>query len=116
MIEQDPYSEVFRTNNHHLMNLMYSVARVWLGSYVQFPHSSSYNDKKDTKISEDAFMKSYPAIHFIKDTKSDFQVIKPLTWNDFMAGEHLANIKELHQILVDNIKPTPMSMSQSKGN
>ena len=21
MIEQDPYSEVFRTNNHHLMNL-----------------------------------------------------------------------------------------------
>ena len=76
------------------------------------------NDKNDqmrntmyTIIAE-----SYPAIHFIKDTKSDFQVIKPLTWNDFMAGEHPANIKELHQILVDNIKPTPMSMSQSKGN
>ena len=28
MIEQDPYSEVFRTNNHHLMNLMYTVAIV----------------------------------------------------------------------------------------
>ena len=76
------------------------------------------NDKNDqmrntmyTIIAE-----SYPAIHFIKDTKSDFQVIKPLTWNDFMAGEHPANIKELRQILVDNIKPTPMSMSQSKGN
>ena len=60
MIEQDPYSKVFRTNNHHLMNLMYSVARVWLGSYIQFPHSYSYSDKKDTKFSEDAFMNFSP--------------------------------------------------------
>ena len=44
IIEEDPYSEVFQTNNHQLMNLMYTVARVWLGSYVQFPHSYSYND------------------------------------------------------------------------
>ena len=60
MIEQDPYSEVFRTNNHHLMNLMYTVARVWLGSYVQFPHSYSYSDKKDTKFAENAFMNFSP--------------------------------------------------------
>ena len=54
MIEQDPYSEVFRTNNHHLMNLMYSVSRVWLGSYIQFPHSFSYNDK-NLFVSEEVF-------------------------------------------------------------
>ena len=48
---------------------------------------------------------SYPATHFIKDTKSDFQVMKLLTWNDFMAAENPANINELRQILVDNIEP-----------
>ena len=35
---------------------MYTVARVWLGSYVQFPHSYSYNDKKNTQFADDAFM------------------------------------------------------------
>ena len=39
IVEEDPYSEVFQTNNHQLMNLMYTVARVWLGSYIQFPRS-----------------------------------------------------------------------------
>ena len=48
---------------------------------------------------------SYPASHFIKDTKSDFQVMKPLTWNDLMAAENPAYIKELRQILVDNTEP-----------
>ena len=47
----------------------------------------------------------YPASHFIKDTKSDFQVMKPLTWNDLMAAENPANIKVLRQILVDNTEP-----------
>ena len=54
IVEEDPYSEVFRTNNHQLMNLMYTVARVWLGSYIQFPHSYSYSDKKDTQFAADA--------------------------------------------------------------
>ena len=42
------------------MNLMYAVARVWLGSYIQFPHSYSYSDKKDTKFAENAFMNFSP--------------------------------------------------------
>ena len=62
IIEEDPYSEVFKTNNHLLMNLMYTVARVWLGSYVQFPHSYSYNDKKNTQFADDAFMNFSPTM------------------------------------------------------
>ena len=49
--------------------------------------------------------KSYPATHFIKDTKSDFQVMRPLAQNEFMTAEKPAKIKELRQILVDNIEP-----------
>ena len=49
--------------------------------------------------------KSYPATHFLKDYRSDFQVRKSMTWNDFMTGEKPANIHELCQILVDNIEP-----------
>ena len=75
MIERVPYSEVFRTNNHHLMNLLYSVARVWLGSYVQFPHSYSYNDKKDTKFSEDAFMNFSPDMTLVVHTSLDSKMI-----------------------------------------
>ena len=42
------------------MNLMYTVASVWLGSYIQFPHSYSYNDKKNTHFADDAFMNFSP--------------------------------------------------------
>ena len=36
--------------------------------------------------------KSYPETHFIKDVKSNLQVMKPMTWNDHMAGENNPNI------------------------
>ena len=61
MNEQDPYSEVFNSNNHLLMNLMYTLAKVWLKSYKQFPHSSSYIQGDDlTTFHEDAFMNFSP--------------------------------------------------------
>ena len=63
MSEQDPYSEVSRTSNHLLMNLMYTIARVWLGSYIQFPHSYSYTDGKNkTTFADDAFMNFSPTM------------------------------------------------------
>ena len=42
MNEQEPFSEVFNSYNNHLMNLMYTLAKVWLQSFVQFPHTSPY--------------------------------------------------------------------------
>ena len=48
---------------------------------------------------------SYPATHFVKDFKSDFQVMKSMAWNDFMTGENPANIKELRKLLLNNIEP-----------
>ena len=61
MNEQDPYSEVFNTNNHLLMNLMYTIAKVWLKSYIQFPNSYSYIEgKNNTTFADDAFMNFSP--------------------------------------------------------
>ena len=63
MSEQDPYSEVLRTNNHFLVNLMYTIARVWLGSYIQFPNSYSYTKgKNNTTFADDAFMNFSPTM------------------------------------------------------
>ena len=42
MNEQEPFSEVFNAYNNHLMNLMYTLAKVWLQSFFQFPHTSPY--------------------------------------------------------------------------
>lgn len=61
MTEQNPFSEVFNSNNHHLMNLMYTLAKVWLQSYIQFPHSSSYiQGDSRTTFNDDAFMNFSP--------------------------------------------------------
>ena len=61
MNEQDPYSEVFNTNNHLLMNLMYTIAKVWLKSYIQFPNSYSYIEgKNNTTFADDAFINFSP--------------------------------------------------------
>ena len=42
MKELEPFSEVFKTKNDILMNLIYNLGKMWLKSYVQLPHSSSY--------------------------------------------------------------------------
>ena len=61
MIEEEPFSEVFNSNNHFLMNLMYKLAKVWLQSYIQFPHSSSYvKGDSRTTFNDDAFMNFAP--------------------------------------------------------
>ena len=39
-----------------------TVARVWLESYVQFPHSYSYTDKKNTTFADHAFMNFLPTM------------------------------------------------------
>ena len=61
MIEQEPFSEVFNSYNNHLMNLIYTLAKVWLQSFVQVPHSSSYiQGVEKTNFSDDAIMNFSP--------------------------------------------------------
>ena len=40
--EPESFSEVFTSYNVHLMNLMYTLGKTWLKSFVQLPHVSSY--------------------------------------------------------------------------
>ena len=57
MNEPEPFSEVFCSYNHHLMNLMYTLGKTWLHSFVQLPHASSYiQGVKNTNFADDAFM------------------------------------------------------------
>ena len=62
IIEQDPYSEVFRTNNHHLMNLMYSRAIVNIMCDVSFSNLEMYEPPESGRwyvvISGEKFMKA----------------------------------------------------------
>ena len=50
MNEQEPFSEVFNSYNNHLMNLMYTLAKVWLQSFFNFliPHNTFKVLKKQT--------------------------------------------------------------------
>ena len=48
---------------------------------------------------------SYPSTHFLKDYRSDYHVRTDLSWEDFMKGDHVPNIEQLRQILVNNIEP-----------
>ena len=61
MKELEPFSEVFKTKNDVFMNLIYNLEKMWLKSYVQLPHSSSYIPGCDaTKFDDDAFMNFAP--------------------------------------------------------
>ena len=59
--EIEPFSEVFTTKNDIFMNLIYTLGKKWLKSYVQLPHSSSYIPGCDmTRFDDDAFMNFAP--------------------------------------------------------
>ena len=42
------------------MNLIYTLGKTWLKSYVQLPHASSYIPGCDTRFDDDAFMNFAP--------------------------------------------------------
>ena len=59
--EIEPFSEVFTTKNDIFMNLIYTLGKMWLESYVQLPHSSSYTPGHNmTRFDDDAFMNFAP--------------------------------------------------------
>ena len=63
MNESEPFSEVFNSYNNHLIYLMYTLAEVWLQSFVRFPHTSSYiQGVEKTKFADDAFMNFAPVM------------------------------------------------------
>ena len=48
--ETGPFTEVFTTPNIHLVNLMYSLGKTWLKSYVQLPHAYTYERDKEPEF------------------------------------------------------------------
>ena len=57
MNEPQPFSEVFDSYDNHLMNLMYTLGKIWLHSFIQLPHALSYVCRvENTTFADDAFM------------------------------------------------------------
>ena len=55
--ELDPSSKVFNSKNHQFMNLIYTLGKNWLKSYVQLPHASTYvYGTENAKFDDDVFM------------------------------------------------------------
>ena len=52
--ELDPSSKVFNSKNHQFMNLIYTLGKHWLKSYVQLPHASTYvHGTENAKFEDD---------------------------------------------------------------
>ena len=61
--ELDPSSKVFNSKNHQFMNLIYTLGKHWLKSYVQLPHASTYvYGTENAKFDDDAFMNFSPDV------------------------------------------------------
>ena len=54
--ELDPSSKVFNSKNQPFINLIYTLGKNWLKSYVQLPHASTFIPGiENTKFDDDAF-------------------------------------------------------------
>ena len=59
--ELDPSSKLFNSKNHPFMNLIYTLGKNWLKSYVQLPHASTYvPGTENSKFDDDAFINFSP--------------------------------------------------------
>ena len=59
--ETEPFSEVYKTKNDILMNLIYTFGKTWLKSYLQLPYaSSSIPGCEMTRFDDDTFMNFAP--------------------------------------------------------
>ena len=106
MTEQEPFSEDFNSNNHLLMNLMYTLAKVWLQSYIQFPHSSSHiQGDGQTTFNDDAFMNFSPHMKSYHLPDSDGSYLSRFKNGKSrilltIAIEDIINYKSIHLTLI----------------
>ena len=97
-------AQQFERHREHSQSLV--SARKILVAVVSLCYNQySFKNKQMRNTMFAIIAESYPATHFVKDFKSDFQVMKSMAWNDFMTGENPANIKELRKLLLNNIEP-----------
>ena len=53
--------QVITSYNVHLMNLMYTLGKTWLNSFIQYPHASSYvRGIENTTFDDNTFMNFAP--------------------------------------------------------
>ena len=97
-------AQQFQRHREHSQSLV-SARKILVAVVTLCYHQYSFKNKQMRNTMFAIIVESFPATHFMKDFKSDFQVMISMTWNDFMTGENLANIKELRQLLLNNIEP-----------